>query len=438
MDDQNLSPKQTEDDEGEYHFLKETVKEKPISGRRVLSKALFAIVCGALFGVTAAGVFYGVTTSAKSRAASRVTFSEDEGGEAMSSSAPAVETPTETSTPTPTPTETQPTEQDENALALADYETLNAAMKEIADKANVSVVEVTGIKSQEDWFQRTDTSTVTQSGLIVANNGTSLLILTSSDSVAGANEIAVTMPDETIARASLVKRDSNTGLCVVSIPLNTLGESTLASCAVADLGNSYTVSTGDSVIAIGSPLGYSDSVAYGEITSTKNTVSVVDGEYNLLTTDIQGSPDGNGFLINLKGQVVGCIFQKYATQNTAVVTGVPISLLKYLIEELSNNSSLSYAGIHGQSVTREISKSSGIPVGVYISAVEADSPALAAGLQAGDILVKMDGLDVSSMQLVHNKLTSMKPGDTVPIKVERTGPDGYVEFDFQLTIGEAK
>lgn len=443
MDDKHTLPDEFENEE-EYHFLKETVKQPPVSGRRLLARVLFALVCGAVFGAAAALIFVGVTTEAKSRAASKVTFEEDhEGRDALSgetgstsaaASVPA-STPANTQAATPTPT---PSAEESAAFAVTNFENLNAAMKTIADRADASIVEVTGIESTEDWFKRTDTNSVTHSGLIVANNGTSYLVLVSSDSIGDAAQIVVTMPDDTIVSASLVKKDPNTGLCVVSIPLETISAATRSSVIVADLGNSYTVSAGDSVIAIGSPLGYSDSVAYGEITSTSNTVSVVDGEYNLLTTDIQGSPEGNGFLINLNGQVVGCIFQKYATLNTSVVTGVPISLLKYLIEELSNNSAISYAGIHGQSVTEEISKSSGMPVGVYVTQVEPDSPALKAGLMAGDIIVEMDSLDVSSMTLVHNKLTSLKPGESVPVRVERAGTGGYVEFNFTLTIGEAQ
>ena len=471
MDDKNTSPEEIEEEE-EYHFLKETVKQPPVSPRRILGRVLFVLVCGALFGAAAAGTFVGLTASAKERQSTRVTFSQDENGEEAAASggtdsgttseaaasAPqdstaanengAAGTPAGSGDPIPSSAANAPAGsagtqavagagEDSSALALTNFENLNGAMKRIADRADASIVEVTGITSTEDWFKRTDTSTATQSGLIVADNGTSLLVLASSDAIGGATRIVVTMPDESIVEASLVKKDNNTGLCVVSIPLSSIAGATKDSYTVADLGNSYTVSAGDSVIAIGSPLGYSDSVAYGEVTSTHNTVSVVDGEYNLLTTDIQGSPEGNGFLINLDGQVVGCIFQKYATQNSSVVTGVPISLLKYLIEELSNKTAISYAGIHGQSVTQEISRSSGIPVGVYITSVEPDSPALAAGLMAGDVLVQMDGLKVSSMTLVHNKLTALKPGETVPVRVERAGNGGYVEFNFLLTVGEA-
>lgn len=328
--------------------------------------------------------------------------------------------------------------EQEQADSLVDFEALNAKMKQIGDDAAASFVRVIGIKETEDWVRTKDVGTSARTGLIVADNGQNLLILTDYGSLTTMKQIAVEMPDGEILKASLVKHDPITDLSVISIPKNTLKGGTGTSFRTADLGNSYQVREGDSVIAIGSPLGYSGSVVYGQVTSIESTVSVTDGEYNLITTDILGSPSGNGFLINTDGQVVGLINQKYATQNASVVTGVPISLLKHLIEVLSNKGALSYAGIHGQEVSAEVSKSSGIPVGVYLTGVDATSPALAAGLQVGDILESVDGLRTTSMKLVHNKLTSLKPGDTVPVTVCRLGADGYVKFDFKLTIGESK
>ena len=86
-------------------------------------------------------------------------------------------------------------------------------------------------------------------------------------------------------------------------------------------------------MAVGSPVGYSDSIAYGVVTSVTNKISALDNEYNLLTTDILGSTDGSGILVNLDGEIVGIIAQSYSAKGNNVVTGIAISQIKKLIEE---------------------------------------------------------------------------------------------------------
>jgi serine protease Do len=467
-----------------YRFLSEIHKRRPLSFRTILTTAAGVTCCAVLFGVVAALVFGAVSDRRQEKKSDKISLvSQSEVEESSSKSNPeqngssgasdtgnnaspnkggtsaltggkeATETGsggiqtqegvsgaagsgTVTGSPT-TLTPEEETEQDQ-IDSLVNFQALNAKMKQIGNDASASFVRVIGIRDAEDWVHTKDVGTSARTGLIVADNGQNLLVLTDFASLTTMKQIAAEMPDGEILKASLVKHDPITDLSVISIPKNTLKGGTGASFRIADLGNSYQVREGDSVIAIGSPLGYSGSVVYGQVTSIESTVSVTDGEYNLITTDILGSPSGNGFLINTDGQVVGLINQKYATQNASVVTGVPISLLKHLIEVLSNKGALSYAGIHGQEVSAEVSKSSGIPVGVYLTGVDATSPALAAGLQVGDILESVDGLRTTSMKLVHNKLTSLKPGDTVPVTVCRLGADGYVKFDFKLTIGESK
>ena len=112
--------------------------------------------------------------------------------------------------------------------------------------------------------------------------------------------IQVTFWDSSTVDAIYQRHDANTGLTILKTEVANLSESTRDGMEVAPLGNSYSVSQGDPVLALGSPMGYSDSVAYGVVTSVTNKISTLDTEYNLLTTDILGSPEGSGILINLE------------------------------------------------------------------------------------------------------------------------------------------
>ena len=84
--------------------------------------------------------------------------------------------------------------------------------------------------------------------------------------------------------------------------------------AIAPLGESYNVKQGEPVLAIGSPMGYSDSVGYGIVTSTSNAVSRVDAQYGLIATDITGSSKGSGVIVNLDGEIIGIIAQSFANE----------------------------------------------------------------------------------------------------------------------------
>lgn len=442
-------PDEEKQDQGEYSFISETHKKRSVSAQEFM-RILFMIAAGAaVFGVVAGIAFRmaGGTIGQSSRTVSipsdaetvsTGSLSESTDEDASSSeTASASVTPEASVSPEATPTPT-PTEEELQQESLASYERLNAAMKQIASEADKSHVAVAGITSQTDWLNNTDASSVNGDGLIVADNGVGLLILTDYATIDGAGRIMVSFADGSILEASLQKRDPITNLAVISVPLTSIPAATRAGIQTAVLGNSYGVDTGDSVIAIGSPLGYSGSVAYGEVTSLSKRLSVIDGEFELMTTNIQGSGSGSGFLINTDGEVVGWIAQKYATENSSVVTCIPISQLKKRIEVLSNNAPISYAGISGQSVSAEVSARSGLPEGVYITSVEPESPALEAGLSPGDILKTMDGSDVTSMRVVNDRISSHSPGDVISVTVERMGTDGYKTFEFELTIGEKK
>jgi serine protease Do len=436
MDEQLRKPEdeQNTSQDDSYSFMNETVKKRPLPIGRYLLRAAGIIASACLFGLVAGLVFMHVTEKNDKT----VTITSDE--ELISQQqAAASESATESAaTVTPTPVPEQLTEAEKQQQALDNYEKQNQAVYAVAETARKSVVGVTGYSDATSWLSGNDPTSSSVSGLLVASTDNSMLVLVDYRSLSSAATLMVTFADGTAANGTLVREDPTTELAVLSVPTSSLSSSTLAGCTTAALGNSYSVTAGDGVIAIGSPMGYSNSVAYGEITSTDNLVSVTDGEFSLLTTDMQGSTSGTGVLVNLEGQVVGIVMQKYAASGTSTVTGVAISYLKSLIQTLSNNEAISYMGIRGQDVSAALSGSTGVPEGVYVNAVDAGSPALAAGLAAGDVITDMDGSEVTTMKVLHNRITNLKPGDQVSVTVRRKGADGYKKFEFTITLGELK
>ena len=413
-----------------YSFIREIVKKKPLDKRGLLRKILSLAGAAVLAGVVASFVFVWMVPVAELMVngdSSRVSFPEDEEETSTSSqsvidsSQPAQETPMPASQP---------------EIGLEEYRQLYKDMLAVAEKPKRALVTVVGISSEMDYFNQNYENQKQISGLLAADNGQDLFILTEYRVVENVERIQVTFYDGSTVDAIYQRHDANTGLTILKVGLSELEDSTREGIELAPLGSSYGVTQGEPVMAIGSPMGYSDSVAYGVITSVTNKISTLDTEYNLLTTDINGSGEGSGVLINLDGEIIGIIAQSYSTEDKDIITALAVSQIKDLIESLSNDEARPYIGIKGQDVTAQISHRTGIPKGVLVTAVQADSPAMLAGMKEYDVVVKIGEDEISSFRQYRDRLDQLTPGQTVILTAMRRGAEGYAEVEFEVTVGE--
>ena len=202
------------------------------------------------------------------------------------------------------------------------------------------------------------------------------------------------------------------------------------------LGNSNLTRRGELVIALGKPFGYAGGYGYGSVSSVQKQISPADGDYGLILTDIPGDENGTGVLLNTSGEMIGLIQNRITSgEHVQVTNALAISDLKAIIELLSNNKSVPYIGIYGTDVTETIEKEQGIPRGVYVRTVEAESPAMAAGIQSGDVITSIGKAKVTTLNAYQNSVIQYKTGEVVILHGKRKGNDGYVEIDFKVTIG---
>ncbi|HIU75537.1 MAG TPA: serine protease [Candidatus Pelethocola excrementipullorum] len=421
-------------DQKPYNFIKEVIKKKELNKKDICIRIAAILGAGVLFGVSAAFVFAWV----EPRASTAINGREEP---------PKVDIPVdEEPTPTPTPegdvatastsTPASSGAEDENKdISLLEYQQLYKEMLAVAETPKHAIVTVIGITNQMDYFKQNNESRKLISGLLVADNGQDLFILTEYRVVENVERIQVTFWDGNMVDAIYQKHDPNTGFTILKVVRSDLEQSTREGIEIAPLGNSYGVTQGEPILALGSPIGYSDSVAYGVITSVTNKISTIDTEYNLITTDIMGSKEGSGILINLEGEIIGIIAQGYSSEDN-IITGLAISQVKQLIEKLSNNEQLSYVGIQGQDVTSEISDKIGIPKGVLVNTVQSDSPAMMSGIKEYDVIVKFGEDKITTLNQYQDKLDKCKPGQTVKITAMRKGAEGYAEVAFEVVVGE--
>ena len=325
-----------------------------------------------------------------------------------------------------------------NESDVEDYKALYAMLNGIVDKVNKSIVTVTTIKTGIDILERSYEMVETTSGIIYSITENDVYIVTEYAEVEGAEAIRVSFYGGIEYEADILNKDISSNIAVICIKKAALDNNTLSKIQAVTLGNSYAVNIGDPIIAVGNPMGYMYTMSYGVTTATmQNLLKRLDAHYRVINTSIVKSSTGNGFLINLNGELVGIIFDENEEADSVkaadICEAVAISDIKRRLELISNNEAIPYFGIIGEDM---VSSDKAYPQGIYISQTDIDSPAYNAGILNGDIIVGMSDMDNMSMKSLRNFLETSSPGDVVTVKVMREGKDEYKEIDFEVVLGE--
>lgn len=426
--------------ENPYEFLKETIKEKPTDKKKLAGQITHLVGSGAIFGAVA-GLVFSLTVPdfaekvQEKQKDTEIRFLSQNDRQKSPSKEETVTEQEKAEVQTPPLQKEQTAEVDlELELTPQLYRKLYKDVFAVADTAKKSIVTVMGIKNEEEWFQTSgDRQTA---GLLVAESGQDLYALTECRGVENVDRIQVVFCDGTIAYAKFWREDTNTDFAILKIPKAEISAYTKEIISIAPLDASCNLKQGEPVLAIGSPMGYSDSVGCGIVTSTTHKVSKIDAEYRILTTDIAGSRNGSGIILNLNGEVVGIISQSFSVEDAEnQMTGLFISEMKEVVQALSDEEkSMVYMGITGETVTAEVSEKRGIPIGIFVEKVEVDSPAMQVGIQNGDILVEINGQKVETVKDYQQKLKSYQDGDMIQVKAMRQGTEGYIEVSFDVTL----
>ncbi|RHW36137.1 PDZ domain-containing protein [Lysinibacillus yapensis] len=318
------------------------------------------------------------------------------------------------------------------------------------EEVSGAVVGITNIQKVTDfWNQESQTSEVgSGSGVIYKVDGDTAYIVTNHHVVEGAEQLEVTLEDGSKEEAQLVGSDIWTDLAVISISSEKVD-------TVAEFGNSDLLKQGETVIAIGNPLGleFYGSVTTGVISGTERSVPVdldgngsVDWEVEVLQTDAAINPgNSGGALINIAGELIGINSMKIA-QDTIEGLGfsIPINSVIPIIEELEKTGEvkrptmgiglldLTDVPIFYQQQTLRLPEE--VTTGVVVTQVAQGSPAHKAGMEQYDVIVEMGGQKIeNSIDLRHYLYNETDIGDSLPIKVYRQGK--LVELTMTLTEG---
>lgn len=406
-----------------YSFIKETIKEQPTDRKRLAGKFLTAAVCGVIFGACAAGTMALIVPKALER------FGTAPDQKAVVTLTPSVKA--EQVTPTP-----EATEQEKTSASTAWQNDLSDGMSQIAEEPRRALVRISAAGEDSDLLDDSFLEYGDEEGFVFLKNSEAFYILTVSDQMQEADKFTVTFSDGAVTDGILCKKDLRTGFFVIKVPFTSVDEETQEKIPAAPLVAADDMKQTESVIAIGSPSGDYDSLMGGTITSVTGTLKVADEEYGMLTTDMVGSEEGGGILLNSSGEVAGIIWNQ-EEDRTNVIRAVETAQLRPLLESMANGEDICYIGIMGATISSYQSENLDVPRGVYVDAVDEDSPAMTAGIQNGDILHALDGQEVQSMEEYASVLQGLNKETRTTVNVYRKNPFGeYEDVQLKVTIKE--
>lgn len=310
---------------------------------------------------------------------------------------------------------------------------------------SIVAIDVTVQENTQDVFGRSysQESSGSGSGIIVAQDDSNLYIATNNHVVQNATSVSVKFNDDSTYTASVKGTDTDSDLAVVEIPMKDLSSDTKNNIKVATLGDSTKVKIGEQSIAIGNALGYGTSVTVGYISAVDREVASEDVNMKLLQTDAAINPgNSGGALVDDEGKVIGINSAKYSdTSVEGMGFAIPISTAVPIINDIIDAQQVSedeqaYLGIKGTDVSSEISQYYNMPEGIYVGKVTKDSPAGKAGIKTGDIIVKFNGNETTTMDGLKDRLGRCKAGDTVEVVVKRADNGDYKEVTMKVKLGK--
>lgn len=283
------------------------------------------------------------------------------------------------------------------------------------------------------------------SGIIIGENDTELLIVTNNHVVQDTVSLKITFVDDAAVDAAVKGTDPDTDLAVISVPLDQIPQETKEKIAVARLGDSDGLKVGQGVIAIGNALGYGQSVTVGYVSALNREIKTSDGNTRvLLQTDAAINPgNSGGALLNMKGEVIGINAAKYSsTEVEGIGYAIPVSGVQDILDELMNRKTRSevaeekrgYLGIQGTTVDEDAAAAFGMPKGVYVYKILKDGAAADSQLREKDIITKLDGMTVKSMQELQKFLKGYETGETIELLVQRQEDGQYKEIQIPVTL----
>ncbi len=303
-----------------------------------------------------------------------------------------------------------------NAQLITTKSTQELSVPEIVKKVSSSVVAISTKSSSgsSDISGQASEQEGVGTGIIFNKNG---YILTNYHVISGAQNVKVTLSNGKEVSAKVINYDVAADVAVIKLADNTKVP------GVAEFGDSDMLQVGESVVAIGNPLGkeFLGSVTTGVVSALNRQISIESKNLKFIQTDAAINPGNSGGpLVNSKGQVIGINTAKVGQEGVeGLGFSIPINTVNPKMDALIKP--VLSIGISCRDITQDISKAYNIPIGVYISQIQKSSAAEKSGLKAADIITKFDGTKIKTVEEINKIKATHKAGDVVKIELVRSG-----------------
>ena len=322
---------------------------------------------------------------------------------------------------------------------LKDYLSMYDDINTLVFETNKSLVNVSSISDDRDWFGSPIEKKIETTGIVIYNDNENLLILVSFDRVKDANSIQVVFSDKNTVNAVIQDYEKDINLAVIAVSLEDIPETVMKSIVPAKLGESYSITVGSPIIALGNPNGHLKSMETGIITSKGSYASITDNKLDLFNTDIKDNKNSDGVIINLRGEIIGLITRTLKEDiNQDISTIIGISKIRPIIERMGNKEPRIYFGVKTIDMTDAAKIEHEVQNGIFVDEVQSDSPAFSSGIKNGDIIMQVNDQAVINSNNFYSIISSHQAGDEILVKIKRTSATPEKDMDVKIVLVDKK
>ena len=447
-------PKDKNAEKERSRFIRETVSSSKNRGRRLIKRGAAVVLSALVFGVLAAWIFVLTKPFWESRFGEQETTAPEPVTIFVPTQAETTEAETEPAESAGETSEGRESEEDPfaaqwDALKPSVDEEINEKLQDAAARdlvmqrrkatiaaVNKCIVTISTRDAAAEGLDNDPEREQEQSGVIIAVTSRQILILTDARIHSEGKQLYAVFANSLQMPAAVRATDHTFGLTVLSVSRVSWTKEQVEGISTIQMGSSSIMDPGQTVIAMGAPMGHSRSVLIGSVSYISPNVQGADTSVRLLQTDIAAPKDANGILINTDGQMIGWITDQYPDyKKEGFLTAVTLFDLSSSIEKLSNGEEPALLGILGQNITPAMAQEYELPQGIYIRRCIGDTPADRAGIQNGDILTGINDTVINTFKDLDAAIRSHKPGDQVTLTIQRQGDGEYAELKLDAVLG---
>ncbi len=312
------------------------------------------------------------------------------------------------------------------------YEQINNIVEHIAS----SIVTIKLTREKMDLFQEPYIVNAYTTGVMISKSDTKLFILTDVEKMFEDDSVTVCLNKMEFS-GEIYCMEKDYGIAIISVTLSTIPKELLETMVFASFGDNK-ITVGTQVLVLGRPNGY-DSMVVSRITSIGHSVSVLDGVVPYFTTDMIDHRSGNGFLFNFNGELLGMITHVYKKNvNDEISSAISLNDIRCVIESCLNLEPIALFGIKGTDLPASMqwirTEEGNLELlhGIYVTEVQSSSPAFHLGLKVGEIIVEINGKEISGITQFKELLLNYDVGDNVWLKVYSKEKNDYYKAGIKL------